>query len=89
MPDPLSDHGNLAAALDLAALEAKAYLAAIDEAVVRPRGGVVVAATGLPEEGVGSLAALSELVGAAVEDSTRSAGPRFFHFVMGGGTPAA
>ncbi len=89
MPDPLSDHGNLAAALDLAALEAKAYLAAIDEAVVRPRGGVGVAATGLPEEGVGSLAALSELVRAAVEDSTRSAGPRFFHFVMGGGTPAA
>jgi glutamate/tyrosine decarboxylase-like PLP-dependent enzyme len=89
VPDPLLDHGNLAAALDLAAHEAKAYLAAIDEALVRPRGGAGVAATGLPEEGVGSLAALSELVRAAVDDSTRSAGPRFFHFVMGGGTPAA
>jgi glutamate/tyrosine decarboxylase-like PLP-dependent enzyme len=89
VPDPISDHANLDAALDLAAREAKAYLAAIDQDLVRPRVGGGMAATGLPEEGVGALAALAELVGAAVEDSTRSAGPRFFHFVMGGGTPAA
>jgi glutamate/tyrosine decarboxylase-like PLP-dependent enzyme len=89
VPDPLFDHSNLAAALDLAAREAKAYLAGIDAAPVRPRGGVEVSETKLPDEGVGSLAALSELVDAAVEGSTRSAGPRFFHFVMGGGTPAA
>jgi len=89
VPDPLFDHSNLAAALDLAAREAKAYLAGIDAAPVRPRGGVDVSETKLPDEGVGSLAAISELVDAAVEGSTRSAGPRFFHFVMGGGTPAA
>jgi glutamate/tyrosine decarboxylase-like PLP-dependent enzyme len=89
VPDPLSDHANLAAALDLAATEAKAYLAGIDDALVRPRtsgGGQDVE---LPEEGIGSLAALRELAQSADEASTRSAGPRFFHFVMGGGTPAA
>jgi glutamate/tyrosine decarboxylase-like PLP-dependent enzyme len=89
VPDPLSDHANLAAALDLAATEAKAYLADIDDALVRPRtsgGGQDVE---LPEEGIGSLAALRELAQSADEASTRSAGPRFFHFVMGGGTPAA
>ena len=89
MPDPLSDHANLAAALDLAAREAKAYLDGIDEALVRPQRSVAVPETDLPEQGVGSLAALSELIEAANESSTRSGGPRFFHFVMGGGTPAA
>src|SRR3989442_461850 len=43
----------------------------------------------LPDEGIGSLAALAELIESADEGSTRSAGPRFFHFGMGGGTPAA
>ncbi len=89
MADPLSDHGNLAAALDLAAREAKAYLDGIDVALVRPRRGVAVPDMALPEQGVGSLAALTELIEAANESSTRSGGPRFFHFVMGGGTPAA
>jgi len=87
--DPLSDHGNLAAVLDLAAREAKAYLDGIDVALVRPRRGVAVPDMALPEQGVGSLAALTELIEAANESSTRSGGPRFFHFVMGGGTPAA
>ncbi len=89
MPDPLFDHANLAAALDLAAREAKAYLEGIDEDLVRPRGGVGLPDASLPEQGVGSLAAISELIEAAAEGSTRSAGPRYFHFVIGGGTPAA
>ncbi|HSS92351.1 MAG TPA: aspartate aminotransferase family protein [Candidatus Dormibacteraeota bacterium] len=89
MPDPIFDHANLAAALDMVASEAKAYLAAIDDALVRPQGGQPVREMDLPDQGIGSLAALSELIGAAVEGSTRSAGPRFFHFVIGGGTPAA
>ena len=87
--DPISDRANLAAALDLAAKEAKAYLAGIDDALVRPLGFEAVREMQLPEHGVGALAALTELIDAAVEGSTRSAGPRFFHFVMGGGTPAA
>ena len=43
----------------------------------------------MPEEGVGTLTALAELVERARETATRSSGPRFFHFVMGGSTPAA
>src|SRR5260370_20956755 len=89
MPDPLSDRVNVAAVLDLAAKEAKAYLAGIDDALVRPQGSEAIRDMELPEQGVGALAALTELIDAAVEGSTRSAGPRFFHFVMGGGTPAA
>ena len=89
MPDPLSDHGNLGAALRLAAKEAEAYLARIDGEPVRPPGRSALPASSLPEDGVGSRAALSELIEAAVDGTTRSAGPRFFHFVIGGGTPAA
>jgi glutamate/tyrosine decarboxylase-like PLP-dependent enzyme len=89
VPDPLFDHGNLGAALRLVAAEAEAYLAGVDDAAVRPPGRADIEANPLPAEGVGSLAALNELIAASLEEATRSTGPRFFHFVMGGGTPAA
>jgi glutamate/tyrosine decarboxylase-like PLP-dependent enzyme len=87
--DPLFDHGNLGAALRLVAAEAEAYLAGVDDAPVRPPGSPDIEGNMLPAEGVGSLAALNELIAASLEGATRSTGPRFFHFVMGGGTPAA
>src|SRR5256886_15947198 len=43
----------------------------------------------LPEDGNGGLATLTSLLTHGVEASTNSAGPRFFHFVTGGSTPAA
>ena len=43
----------------------------------------------MPEEGDGTLAALSELAERGRQTAMRSIWPRFFHFVMGGGTPAA
>ena len=43
----------------------------------------------LPERGDGTLAALTELAGRARASATRASGPRFFHFVTGGTTPAA
>ena len=43
----------------------------------------------LPAEGDGALAALTELSRLGHRAATRSAGPRFFHFVIGGATPAA
>jgi glutamate/tyrosine decarboxylase-like PLP-dependent enzyme len=88
MPDPLSEHDELPAALRFVAQEAEAYLANVDEALVRPPGRPAFDEA-LPEQGAGSLAALSELAAAASEGATRSTGPRFFHFVMGGVTPAA
>jgi glutamate/tyrosine decarboxylase-like PLP-dependent enzyme len=89
VPDPLADHANLGAALRLAAKEAEAYLTRIDDEPVRPPSRRDQPTSSLPEDGVGSLEALSELIAASVDGTTRSAGPRFFHFVMGGGTPAA
>jgi glutamate/tyrosine decarboxylase-like PLP-dependent enzyme len=89
VPDPLTDHDQLASALRLVEHEAQAYLAGLDDALVRPPvmpGGAIPP---LPAEGDGSAPALISLIEAARDGATRSAGPRFFHFVMGGSTPAA
>src|ERR687892_610782 len=43
----------------------------------------------LPRAGAGALAALTELGSLGKEGATRSSGPRFLHFVIGGTTPAA
>jgi glutamate/tyrosine decarboxylase-like PLP-dependent enzyme len=43
----------------------------------------------LPEDGVGTLPAVETLLRVGVVTATASAGPRFFHFVIGGSTPAA
>lgn len=86
--DPLDDHDDLPAALQLIAREAEAYLATVDEAQVKPPGTPSIDGT-LPAEGVGSVEALEELAAIASQGATRSTGPRFFHFVMGGVTPAA
>jgi glutamate/tyrosine decarboxylase-like PLP-dependent enzyme len=88
MPDPLRLRDELDAALDLASEAARTYLGQLDDAPVRrvdaePRFG-----GGLPQEGDGAVAALRELVD-GLPAATGSAGPRFFHFVIGGGTPAA
>jgi hypothetical protein len=55
--------------------EAEAYLEAIDAAPVRPPGDGDLAAS-FPSEGAGTMRAVSELIAAAQEGSTRSAGPR-------------
>jgi glutamate/tyrosine decarboxylase-like PLP-dependent enzyme len=66
---------------------ARRYLAELDESPVLPaRGGRFEGR--LPEEGAGAVTALEELL-AAADVATRSSGPRFFHFVTGGTTPAA
>ena len=79
-------------ALELAAREAAHYLAGVDERPVRSqRVEEALEAFGgsLPEQGDGALAALAELAGEGFEGAVHSAGPRFFHFVTGGVTPAA
>jgi glutamate/tyrosine decarboxylase-like PLP-dependent enzyme len=86
--DPLLDAGDLDAALRLVVDEAARYLAALEDAPVRPPGEPGLDGS-LPDEGDGALAAIRALIDAADRGATRSAGPRFFHFVMGGGTPAA
>ena len=87
MPDPLELKREEDGVLELVLDAAKAYLQELDDAPVlssreRRFGGP------LPEEGSGAASALAELIDGA-DVATRSSGPRFFHFVTGGTTPAA
>ena len=88
MPDPKADRDTIAEALRLIEREAETYLASVDDALVRPPGQPDIGGN-LPVEGSGALQTLMELAAASREGATRSTGPRFFHFVMGGVTPAA
>lgn len=80
------------AVLQLIQEEAFAYLRSVDERLVRSSAadeaarGFEVAS---PSEGVGAAAALRELIDRGMEATIASSGPRFFHFVCGGATPAA
>jgi glutamate/tyrosine decarboxylase-like PLP-dependent enzyme len=92
VPDPLHEKEQMAAALELAAAEARDYLQRIDTAqVLEPGTEEAIRAweDPMPEDGAGTLAAVTELAERGQRAATRSSGPRFFHFVMGGGTPAA
>jgi glutamate/tyrosine decarboxylase-like PLP-dependent enzyme len=78
--------------LELAAREARDYLATLEDRAVRSAAADETArdfSGSLPEEGAGALAALEELARGAPEAAVTSAGPRFFHWVIGGVTPAA
>src|SRR5207245_612779 len=91
MPDPLSDHDRIPALLAQVGETVNRYFARLDELSVRSPESEAAAGRfigALPEEGEGSAAALTRLLAEGVEAATRSAGPRFFHFVTGGSTPA-
>jgi glutamate/tyrosine decarboxylase-like PLP-dependent enzyme len=92
VPEPLAERDQLDAALELAASSALRYLRHIqDEPVLEPgtEDRIEHWSDPMPERGDGALVALSELAERARESATRCGGPRFFHFVMGGATPAA
>jgi glutamate/tyrosine decarboxylase-like PLP-dependent enzyme len=92
MADPLGERDVAGEALQLAARTAAAYLDELDTAPVRhPDSAAAVEGFGgtLPEDGDGAMSALHELAGPGVRGAIQSAGPRMFHFVTGGVTPAA
>ena len=92
MADPLLEKDLVEAALRQAAAAADLYMRQLEELPARDAGSDVAARTfggPLPDDGVGSAAAVARLAEAAPVAATRSAGPRFFHFVTGGSTPAA
>ena len=92
MTDPLRSEDETEAALRAVADVALAYLARLHGSPVRLPGADEAAAAfegPLPEHGSGALAALRELVEQGVPAAVRSSGPRMFHFVTGGVTPAA
>jgi glutamate/tyrosine decarboxylase-like PLP-dependent enzyme len=89
MPRP--DPSELQKVIDFAARESGEYLETIADRPVRdPRADEVAATFGgpLPDQGVGAVQTLEELV-AGIDGAVHSAGPKFFHFVDGGTTPAA
>ena len=90
MPTP-PDPAELDAVVSFVADEARKYLDAVGDRPVRdPDAEEVAAGFGgpLPEDGVGAVAALQELLEGSA-GLVHSTGPRFFHFVNGGTTPAA
>src|SRR4051794_35589992 len=92
MADPGESRDELSAVLELAARSASDYLDGIDEQPVQPQGAAEALDEldgSLPEEGAGAEEAVARLAELGRAAATRSRGPRFFHFVMGGGTPAA
>jgi glutamate/tyrosine decarboxylase-like PLP-dependent enzyme len=90
--DPLELRDELEEALSRAAAGATAYVTGLGEDPVLAPGAEDVARSldgKLPEDGDGALAPLAELLELAGPGATRSSGPRYFHFVVGGTTPAA
>ena len=92
MADPLEALPEVQQALELAAALARDYVAGLGDDPVQPPGSEErVRALGgdLPAQGEGTLAPLRELGALGDDFATRSSGGRFFHFVVGGTTPAA
>ena len=92
MPDPLLTKHETEEALAFIADEALRFLATLDTDRVRHDGADEAAESfsgPLPEDGEGALEALATLVHRGLDAAIRSPGPRFFHWVIGGGTPAA
>jgi glutamate/tyrosine decarboxylase-like PLP-dependent enzyme len=92
MSDPLHDINAYDQMLDLLGREAERYLAELPEAPLRTPTADASAdgfQTPFLEDGKGAIDALQTLLNEGMDAHVRSSGPRFFHFVVGGVTPAA
>ncbi|CAN5732262.1 pyridoxal-dependent decarboxylase [soil metagenome] len=88
--DPAVDE--VAEALQLVSRAAIEYVEGLPQKSVRMTGADAAAegfAGPLPEEGSGALETLRQVLAQGMDGAISSAGPRFFHFVIGGSTPAA
>jgi glutamate/tyrosine decarboxylase-like PLP-dependent enzyme len=91
VPDPATETDFAVPALELVLDYARTYLTELDGPVRQPGADEAAASFDgrLPEEGVGTLAAVRQLLERGPEAHVRSGGPRFFHWVIGGSTPSA
>src|SRR5262245_55595163 len=92
MADPLTEQAQAVAALHEVFEAAGPFLNGLPERLVYDRAAEPLLAElngALPEEGMGTLPAVRRLLRVGTATATGSSGPRFFHFVIGGATPAA
>ena len=92
MGDPLKEQDETLAALRQVVEAAGPYLEGLPERLVYDRAAEpLLGELGgpLPEEGAGTQAAVETLLRVGTATATASAGPRFYHFVIGGSTPAS
>jgi glutamate/tyrosine decarboxylase-like PLP-dependent enzyme len=92
MTDPILDREAVNAVLRQAYEASGAYLDSLpDRLVFNPAAAPLLdgLAGALPEKGEGTAGAVERLLRIGMATATGSAGPRFFHFVTGGVTPAA
>jgi glutamate/tyrosine decarboxylase-like PLP-dependent enzyme len=90
--DPFLEKGQASDVLRDVAEAAPEYLAELDTRLVEDAKARTLLADldgPLPERGTGSAGAVAELLRVGTAAATHSSGPRFFHFVIGGTTPAA
>jgi glutamate/tyrosine decarboxylase-like PLP-dependent enzyme len=88
--DPRTE--NPAEVLELIAGSAEDYLARLSSNPVRNEGADDAALRfggSLPADGDGAMKTITELLDHGLDAHIRSSGPRFFHWVLGGATPAA
>ena len=92
MGDPLHEQAETLAALGQVVEAAGPYLDGLPERLVYDRSAEpLLEELGgpLPVRGLGTKAAVERLLRVGTATATASAGPRFYHFVIGGSTPAA
>jgi glutamate/tyrosine decarboxylase-like PLP-dependent enzyme len=90
--DPFKEQGEAPAALRQVFDAAEPYLDSLAERLVYDRSAeplLAELAGPLPEDGAGTGSAVETLLRVGTATATASAGPRFYHFVIGGSTPAA
>jgi glutamate/tyrosine decarboxylase-like PLP-dependent enzyme len=92
MTDPIEDREAIDKVVALVANESVRFLAELDASPALQTGAAEAAERfggPLPEQGEGAVATLTELLRDGLPAAVRSSGPRMFHFVTGGVTPAA
>jgi glutamate/tyrosine decarboxylase-like PLP-dependent enzyme len=92
MPDPVVDVDNAIEPLNIVHEVAADYLSSLAHRPVRDAAALKRLEklhSALPTRGIGGRDAVAELLDIGTATATLSSGPRFFHFVIGGSTPAA